>query len=531
MKVKFLVLVFIIGMFKIEAQETHQPKLIVGIVVDQMRYDYLTKFYNDFGEDGFKRLMREGLNCKNVHYTYKPTYTGPGHATIFTGTSPSVHGIVGNNWFERSEQESVYCVNLKKGEGSSFNPKRMLVETFADAMKQYSNFKSKSFGISLKDRGAILPAGHLADGAYWFSSENGVWQSDTYYKKNNPDWLQEFNTQDFSKRYLSKGWTLSKSISEYSESVPDLNNYEFPLTKNTNTTFPYNLVKAQKESDWGILKKIPQGNQMSADLFKLLIEKESIGENEHTDFVSLSFSATDYIGHRFGVQSVEVQDTYIKLDETVADLLQFLDEKVGKGKYTLFLTSDHGAGMPRAFLKENGIPTGELSAREISKNLKKIALKEGLTESWISKVMNLNVYFNDSLKFAEQGNYQRLKSKCMLSLSQQDGIARVIDLEKTTASEDEREKMALKGVHPKRSGDLVLVEEFNWTTYTDKGSTHGSPYEYDTHVPLIFFGFGIPKSEVLSAHPVSSIVPSLSLLFGIQTNGVLQAEPIEELFK
>ncbi len=531
MKVRFLVLVLILGLYKIDAQETQQPKLIVGIVVDQMRYDYLTKFYNDFGEDGFKRLLREGLNCKNVHYTYKPTYTGPGHATIFTGTSPSVHGIVGNNWFERSEKESVYCVKLNDGDSSSFSPKRLLVETFADALKQHSNFNSKSFGISLKDRGAILPAGHLADGAYWFSSEKGVWQSDAYYLNNNPVWLQEFNAQDYSKRYLSEGWTLSQSISEYSESAPDLNSYEFPLTKNSKTTFPYDLVKAQKESDWGILKKVPQGNQMSADLFKLLIEKELIGKDDYTDFVSLSFSATDYVGHIFGVQSVEVHDTYIKLDKTIADILQFLDNNVGKEKYTLFLTSDHGAGMPRAYLKEKGIPSGKLDGREISKNLKRIAVQEGVSEDWIARVMNLNVYFNDSLKATEEEKYQRLKLKCSQWLNKQKGIARVVDLENISDSEDKREKMVLEGVHPKRSGDLVLVEEANWSSYTDKGSTHGSPYEYDTHVPLLFYGFGIPKGEVLSAHPVRSIVPSLSLLFGFQTNGVVQTEPIQELFE
>lgn len=531
MRIKLILLLIICGNFTISAQETKRPKLIVGIVVDQMRYDYLTKFYNDFGEDGFKRLLREGLNCKNVNYSYKPTYTGPGHATIFTGTTPSVHGIVGNNWYERSTKKSVYCSSLADSSTTSFSPKRLLVETFADGMKQFSNFKSKSFGVSLKDRGAILPAGHLADGAYWFDSELGIWVSDEYYFKNNPAWLQEFNGSDFSALYLKEGWTLSKSIAEYSESLPDTSAYEFSLTSNSKTTFPYNLVQAQKKSDWGILKKVPQGNQMSADLFKVLIEKESIGKDEFTDFVSLSFSATDYVGHRFGVQSVEVHDTYIKLDQTIADLLKFLDDNIGKEEYTLFLTSDHGAGMPRAYLKEKGLPNGELNQRDILKSLRTIAESEKLSKEWIEKVTNLNVYFNDSMKFAENEVYHVLKAKCLIWLNQQNGIARVVDVEITAASDDEREQMALRGFHPKRSGDLILIEEANWTTYTDKGSTHGSPYEYDTHVPLLFYGVGITKGVDITEYPVTSIVPSLSILFGFQTNQISHGPIIKDLFK
>ena len=526
MKIKILLTVLLGLSLTISAQNAKQPKLIVGIVVDQMRYDYLTRFYGDFGENGFKRLMAEGVNCKNVHYSYKPTYTGPGHATIFTGTTPSVHGIVGNNWFNREENKSVYCVELEE----EHNPKRLLVETFADAMKQFSNFKSKSYGISLKDRGAILPAGHLADGAYWFSSEKGIWISDEYYKNNSPKWLEKFNQLDFSDAYLAKGWKLSKPIKEYQESLPDENNYEHPLTSNSTTTFPYNLIKEKMASDWGILKKVPQGNQMSADLFKVLVKQEMIGKDDHTDFVSLSFSATDYVGHRFGVQSVEVHDTYLKLDKTIADLLKFLDANVGKGEYTLFLTSDHGAGMPRAYLQEKGIPTGEVNQGDIKKKLDEICKEMNLNDLWVQKVMNLNVYFNDSLRIVEPNNYQALKGKCANWLIQLKGIARVMDMQEVSSSEDQREQMVLNGYHPKRSGDLILIEEANWSTYTDKGSTHGSPYEYDTHVPLLFYGAGISPKEDLNSYGVSSIVPSLSLLFGFQTNQSLQINPIKILF-
>ena len=531
MKLKLLGALFSLGLMSVQAQEITRPKLIVGIVVDQMRYDYLTRFYNDYGNDGFKKIMREGVNCKNVHYTYKPTYTGPGHATIFTGTSPSVHGIVGNNWFQRAENKGVYCVELEEDGEKRYNPSRLLVETFGDAMKQFSNFKSKNFGISLKDRGAILPAGHLADGAYWFSSEEGIWVSDDYYVKKNPSWLKEFNAQDKSNLYLKDGWKLSKNIFEYEESIPDLNNYEYSLTKKSNTVFPYNLVKAQKETDWGILKKVPQGNQMSADLFKVLLKNESIGKDEFTDFVSLSFSATDYVGHRFGVQSVEVHDTYIKLDQTIANLLVFLDEQVGKGQYTVFLTSDHGAGMPRAYLQDKGIPNGQLNERTMKKELEKLIAAEGFNDNWISKLMNFNVYFSDSLKTLKNDEYLKIKAICANWLTKKEGVARVLDPEVTLNSQDEREQLAIRGYHPKRSGDLILIEEANWSSYDDKGSTHGSPYEYDTHVPLLFYGFGIPNAETVQPYPVTSIVSSLSILFGFQMSQGLLAKPIEEIFE
>jgi predicted AlkP superfamily pyrophosphatase or phosphodiesterase len=246
--------------------------------------------------------------------------------------------------------------------------------------------------------------------------------------------------------------------------------------------------------------------------------------------VSLSFSATDYVGHRFGVQSVEVHDTYIKLDQTIANLLVFLDEQVGKKQYTVFLTSDHGAGMPRAYLQDKGIPNGQLNERTMQKELERLIAAEGFNHNWISKLMNLNLYFSDSLKTLKNDEYLKLKVICANWLTKQEGIARVLDSERTSNSLDEREQLAIRGYHPKRSGDLILIEEANWSSYADKGSTHGSPYKYDTHVPLLFYGFGIRKAEVVKPYPVTSIVSSLSLLFGFQMNQGLLAKPIEELF-
>ena len=352
MNVKLCLLIIVLSSLKLLAQE-QPPKLVVAIVVDQMRYDYLDRFWNDFGDDGFKKLINEGFSCKNINYNYKPTYTGPGHASIFSGTTPSVHGIIGNNWYSREKGEVVYCASSKDEKGELFySPERMLAETLADKIRQHTGNKGKSFGVSLKDRGAILAAGHMANGAYWFNGKSGQWESSSYYKVSTPKWLKEFNDEDVLNSYLKHNWELSLTKSDYNESALDENKFEIPFTKNGKVSFPYRLPDLFEDKGWEILKRVPAGNQMTVDLATSIIKKEGLGKDTYMDFLSLSLSATDYIGHQFGVQSVEVQDAYLKLDKTLANFISYLNSNVGKENYVLFLSSDHGASMPRAYLEE-----------------------------------------------------------------------------------------------------------------------------------------------------------------------------------
>lgn len=528
-KLLFILFSFVIS-GSLLAQEKKTPKLIVGIVVDQMRADYLQRFYNDFSEDGFKQLINKGFYCQNVHYNYKPTSTAPGHASIFTGTTPSTHGIVGNYWYSDEEKKSVYCVKLLTERGEvSYSPKRLLSETFADGMKQFSGFASKSFGISLKDRGAILPAGHLADGAYWFSSESGKWVSSEYYEKRSPEWLQQFNEKNLSNEYLKGGWKLSNPIADYSESAADNNNFEFPLSKKSNSVFPYDLIEIQKEAGWGIIKKVPQGNQLTADLAKEIIIKEELGKRGVSDFLSISFSATDYIGHTFGVQSVEVQDTYIKLDQTMADLLQFLDAEVGDGNYLLFLTSDHGASYPRNYLKENNLPGGEIDLKKLKKELKSHLESKGIEKEWVKTITNLNLYFNEELKQNKFDEFERVKEITKQWLLAYEGIAEVLDASEEKIAKAGIMQRAVNGVHPKRSGDLVIIAQPNWNTYSNQGSTHGSAYTYDTHVPLLFYGTGIKQGKTAAYYPITSIIPSISVISGIPFQNSSETIIIKEL--
>ena len=304
-------------------QINNKPKLVVGIVVDQMRFDYLTRFNSKFGEGGFKRLQNEGFNCKNNHFNYIPTYTGPGHASIYTGTTPNYHGIIANNWFDKFNSKKVYCAsdnsvvsvgveNIIDGKRS---PHRLLSTTFADENKLFHQGRSKSIGISIKDRGSILSIGHTADAAYWFfGKDEGKWITSSYYMDKLPDWVSEFNNSNKIESYL-KEWDTFYPIEKYTESGKDLNNYENTFVSKQNAVFPYDLKKlAPLNGNFDILKNTPYGNSIVTDFAIETIKNESLGEDEFTDVLTVSFSSTDYVGHKFGVKSREIQVTYIRLD-------------------------------------------------------------------------------------------------------------------------------------------------------------------------------------------------------------------------
>lgn len=515
--------IFLINISLTAQENQKRPKLLIGIVVDQMRYDYLLRFQEHFKDRGFKRMTEEGMNFSNVYYSFKPTKTAPGHATIFTGTTPSIHGIVGNNWYSRIEKGSVYCVRRDDVAGvkSKYNPSRMKVNTLADEIKLSLGENSKSFGISLKDRGAILPAGHMANGAYWFNGAEGGFISSDYYQEKSPAWVNDFNAKDFYAEYLQEGWSLLKDKKAYSQ-LKDDRPFERPFMEDGKVVFPYKLKKYYEKEGDEILKTVPQGNQILADFAKTLILNEEMGKDEQLDFLSISFSATDYIGHQFGVQSREVMDTYLRLDQTLADFFLFLDQEM-EGEYVVFLTADHGAAENRNSLKEKGIPSGYLNLKQIQKDL------EGLLDSlyghqkWISIISNMNVYFNYDLSsyLAEKGTEWVEVEKIVYDfLLKQPGVYGVYhpDFGNT---DDFLNGNTARGFNNEESGDMVIIEKANWNTYPSTGSGHASPYSYDTHVPLLIYGKGIEAFSIDEHFSVTDIIPSFASQLGIsQTDGV-----------
>ncbi len=307
------------------AKSNSKPKLVVGIVVDQMRYDYLTRFESKFGNGGFNRMISEGFNCKNNHFNYVPTYTGPGHTSIYTGTTPKYHGIISNNWYDKSTKETVYCAGDDTvasvgtdNKAGKMSPHRMQTTSFADENRLFTQGRGKTIGISLKDRGAILPAGHTANAAYWFHGrDEGSWISSSFYMNELPKWVSDFNTSEAAESYL-KVWNTLYEISTYTESGTDENNFEGGFKGKDKATFPYDLAALSKDNrGFDILKATPYGNSLTTDFAIAAIKAEELGQDDITDVLTVSFSSTDYVGHNFGVNSKEVEDTYIRLDKDI----------------------------------------------------------------------------------------------------------------------------------------------------------------------------------------------------------------------
>ncbi len=515
-----------------------KPKLVVGIVVDQMRYDYLTRFWERYGEDGFKRLINEGYNLKNAHYNYMPTYTAPGHASIFTGTTPRYHGVIGNSFYDKTTGEKVVPVENNEvsslgteGSEGERSPKYLLASTFGDENRLATQFKGKTIGISLKDRGSVLPAGHAANAAYWFAGgEEGKFVSSSYYMEELPKWVEDFNASGKVDSYL-KNWETLYPIETYVESGPDSTDFEGDIQGRK--TFPYNLKKLKEEgkSGYGVFLYTAYGNSITTDFTLAALEGEELGKDEITDVLTVSYSATDYVGHKFGVNSKEAQDTYLRLDQEIAKLLKELDKKVGEGEYTVFLTADHAGVHVPAYLNSKNIPGGYFSTKELRKDLKKHVEEKYKTEDLISNISNFQVFF-DYEKLKEK-NIERteLEKEVYTFMMDYPKISEVYTREmiEKGAYHDKIGEKVKNGFHPKRSGDVAYVLAPSEISYSRQGSTHGSPYTYDTHIPMLFYGKGINKGASTKEVKIVDIAPTISALLGISFPSAATGEVLYEV--
>lgn len=525
----FLILFFVLYSISGKSQEKpnikNSPKLVVGIVVDQMRYDYLTRFYNRFGDGGFKRMINDGFNCKNNHFNYVPTYTGPGHASVYTGTTPQNHGIISNNWYDKFGKEIVYCAGdstvMAVGSDSKLermSPRRMKTTTVADQNRLHTQLKGKTIGIAIKDRGAILPAGHSANGAYWFrGKDEGNWITSTYYRNELPDWVKQFNDSDKAESYF-KVWNTLYDIKTYTESGADQNEFEGGFKGKETVTFPYDLTKLKDQnSGFDIIKYSAFGNSLTTDFAIAAIEGEQLGADEITDFLTVSYSSTDYVGHDFGVNSKEIQDTYLRLDKDLERFLNVLDTKVGKGEYTVFLTADHGAVNVPAYLQSVKIPAGYFDTDVFIKKIELFVKEEFKAEGLIENISNNQVFFNyEALRKNKvvSADLQKAIAHFVLQENQIDKVFTRSQLENTEYSSGIA-RLIQKGYNQKRSGDVVVVLDPATVSHSKTGSTHGSGLPYDTHVPLLFFGHGIKKGSTTHKTYIPDIAPTVSAMLGI----------------
>ncbi len=517
------------------------PKLVVGIVVDQMRYDYLTRFWGQYGEGGFKRMVNEGFNCKNHHFNYAPTSTGPGHASVYTGTSPAMHGIIGNDWYDKETDKMVYCAGddsmTSVGTNSAagqMSPHRMLTTTVTDQLRLHTQQRGKVIGVALKDRGAILPAGHSANAAYWFEGgTTGNWITSSYYMDALPQWVVDFNASDAVEQY-KKPWTTLRPIETYVESGTDANTYEGLQKGETTTTFPHDLPKLWEDNgEFELLRRSPYGNSMTTDFALAALEGEDLGKDAITDFLAVSYSSTDYVGHFYGVNSKEIEDTYIRLDQDLARLFSELDEKVGEGEYTVFLTADHAAINVPAYLQDQKIPAGYLDMNGMKEKFNEFLKYKYGTTDMVKNLSNYQLFLDHRILDNLDIDIVIAQEEMAKELLSYEGIGQVYTGHQIWANEYTRgiPYILQNGYNQKRSGDVLIVPSPGFISYGRTGSTHGSPQIYDTHAPLLLFGKGIKQGSTVNRTEIPDIAPTISALLGIAFPNGTTGKPIGEVLE
>ncbi|MEP7110117.1 MAG: alkaline phosphatase PafA [Ferruginibacter sp.] len=512
-----------------------KPKLVIGIVIDQMRWDYLYRFIDLYSANGFKRMLNQGFSCDNTLIPYMPTITAPGHTCVYTGSVPAIHGIVGNGWFDRSLNRSVYCtgdstvkaVGTASGAGK-MSPGNMWTTTITDELRLSNNFKSKVIGIALKDRAAILPAGHSANAAYWY--DNGKWITSSYYMNELPVWVNQVNAKDLPAVYMSKDWNTILPIGKYDLSTEDDKPYEGGISGEKTVTFPHktSLINAEK---YEAFKYTPYASTYTFDFAKAAIENEKLGGGSATDFLTISISSTDYAGHSFGPNSIEVEDTYLRLDKDIGDFLQYLDAVLGKGNYLTFLTADHGVAHVPAFLAEHKIPGGTVNDDNTIMELNQaIAEKFGIKDAVLS-VQNYQVYLNTDEIDRQKKELKGITKTAITLLEQKPYIINAVETDALASSTlpEPLKKMLINGYNPKRSGDIVFTFKPGYFDGGSKGTTHGLWNPYDAHIPLLFFGWNVKQGKTNRETYMTDIAATIAAMLQIQMPNGCVGKVIEEV--
>lgn len=507
---KIIKLIFVLCCFCGIAQaQPQRPKLVVGIVIDQMRWDYLYRYYARYGEGGFKRMLGEGFSVENCKIPYIPSVTAIGHTSIWTGSVPSIHGIAGNNFVK--DGKVVYCtaddtVNPvgSDSKAGKMSPRNLWVTTIGDELRLATNNRSKVIGVALKDRASILPAGHHANGAFWFDDKSGKFITSTFYMDKLPEWVNKFNKQKLPNKYLSKKWETLYPIDSYKESTSDDNNYENGIVEGEKAVLPLDLPTLYKKHGYKILRSTPFGCNLTFDIAKAAIEGENLGRNTDTDLLTISCSSTDYIGHQVGVNAIETEDCYLRLDKALADFFAYLDQTVGKGNYLTFLTADHGGVNNATFLQDQRIPAGIWNKKglvdELNKSLK---TKFNTDKDLVKTIMNYQVFFNTGI-IEELGlDYAAIKQVVVDRLKKDKDVHYAFDMEKISIESipEELKFRAINGYNRERSGGVqIVLKPGHYDYYSSKGTTHGAWNPYDIHIPCLFMGWGILITAKPKAH-------------------------------
>jgi len=525
---KILILLIILSTSTLSFSQK-KPKIVVGIVVDQMRYDYIYRFWDDFSNNGFKKLVNEGHFFRNCQFGYVPTYTGPGHASIYTGTTPSVHGIVANDWYDKNSGKHIYCAgdgdmhticncednNIDvQSEDGKMSPQHMLTTTFADELKLFYE-NSKVYGVSLKDRGAILPAGHSANGAYWMDSE-GKWITSSFYTRALPDYIQKINENNTVQNYLKGKWEV-KGL------------------------FSHNLYDLLNKKGGSAIKNTPFGNTILKDLALEIIKEEKLGQRETTDIITISFSSTDYIGHQFGPHAPEIKDTYIRLDRDIAQILATIENKIGVENALLFITADHGVVSEPSELIKRNIPGGYFDQQKMMTDLSEHLLDKYQfpilrvdASQYILNYSNNNLFLNhEYISNNLEVSIEEIQRECANFLLKYEWVKNTYTATQLHENEYSNSFHSLiqRGYNQKRSGDVIVSLQTGWlkSHWESGGTTHGSSYSYDTHVPLFFWGGEVLPGKTDRKVNIRDIAPTISTLLGTSFPNGCTGNPLPEI--
>jgi predicted AlkP superfamily pyrophosphatase or phosphodiesterase len=516
-----------------------KPKLIIGIVVDQMRYDYLARFWNQFGEGGFKRLVNEGANCRNANYTHFFTQTGVNYACLVAGTTPSYHGIVADEWYVPLKNQVVNCVDddKEKSVGGSYesgrlSPKNILTTTIGDEIRLSTFMQSKVISISLDGKTSVIAGGHTANAAYWFDGETGNWVSGSYYMNNLPVWVNDFNTKKFPDMYMSRRWETKLPIEQYTQCLTDDNPYEIGIMGKR--TFPYALyelggTKNKDKFNYKLLKTTPYGNTLTSDFAINAIVNENLGKDDNTDLLMISFAATESIGQAFGNASIEVMDAFLKLDEDIAHFLSFVDTEIGKQNVMIFFTSDHGAAANPDYLATTKIPVGyfsQVSSVSLLKSYLNAIYGKG---DWVKFYYAQQVYLNHDLIEESKLNLADVQNKTAQFLLQFTGVSNTVTattLQNAYFSDGIFAKMQ-KSYNQKRSGDVMINLDPGWSEKNGSAASHNSSYSYDTHVPLIWYGWKVKRGSVFEKVDMTDVAPTISYFLEIASPNASSGQPIQ----
>ncbi len=499
-------------------QPPKRPKLVLAIVIDQFRYDYLQRFRTNY-TSGFKRLLDQGAVFHDAHLIHATTVTAVGHSTFLSGAPPSLSGIIGNEWYDRASHRSVTSVfdpNSKMVGGEpgapASSPRRMLVSTIGDELKMHG-IESKIIGVSIKDRGAILPAGHMADGAYWYDNATNHWVTSTYYRAELPTWVQKLNDERIFQRYAGAKWLPFDAPNDSAKPL---------CTMTTGSSVRF----------CGSLEATPWANEMIEEFAERAVSNEKLGSHSGTDILTVSFSANDYVGHAVGPDDPAVRDISIRADRLLGKLLDFLDARVGKGNTLLVLTADHGVAPVPEVNQARNMPGGRLSAAHLAQHITDALVQRFGPGKWLMPGPANLPYLNLELIQSNKLDPAEVERVAAQAASSEEHIARVYTRHEILTGQVQRDVIGSAvtlGFFGPRSSDLVILQE-PYYLFDATGTTHGTPYDYDNHIPIIFFGPGIKTGDYWQKIAMNDIAPTLSAMLGIEAPSGSIGRVLTELF-